>query len=164
MTMNETEQDRRNQSAVMDDILHWFQNLPAVGGNGKGFTAREIGTVEGESQPDFQLWWNHLCVGVIEIKCRSKYYSEWMIDRAKMEMLWKNYTAKGIPAMLAFAHVVDGLPASIYLQDLRSLVANKDGWGKPTDEMMATTNHGKEKRNKSFEGILLPASMFWEVA
>lgn len=161
--MHENEQDRKNQRLVMDDVLEWFQSLPAVGGNGKGFTAQEIPSVEGESQPDFTLWWNHLCVGVVEIKCRTSLYDEWMIDRPKLESLYKNYQAKGIPALLCFAHVVDGLPGTIDLADLRTLIANKDNWGKPTDEMMSTTNHGAEQRRRVFEGFLLPRWLFWEV-
>jgi hypothetical protein len=160
---NETEADRKNQQEVMKELLLWFQSLPAVGGNGKGFTTREIPTVDGESLPDYELWWNHLCVGVIEIKCRTSLYDEWMIDRPKMESLYRNYQAKGIPAMLVFAHMVDGFPCEIDLADLRTLIANKDKWGKPSDEMMSTTNHGKEQRKKPFDGFLLPRWMFWRI-
>ena len=163
MSLNETEQDRRNQSEVMNDVLGWFQSLPAVGGNGKGFDARELQTVEGESTPDFQLWWNHLCVGVIEIKCFTKEHEMWLIDRPKMETLFKNYQAKGIPAILVFAHVVDGLPCLIELADLRDLIANKDKWKPAPEEMMKTTNHGKDERSKPFEGFLLPRYLFWRV-
>jgi hypothetical protein len=147
----------------MKDLLHWFQTLPAVGGNGQGFTSKEIPTVENESTPDYQLWWNHLCVGVVEIKCFTKTHDQWMIDRPKLEMLYKNHQSKGIPALLCFAHVVDGLPSLIEVVDLRDLIANKDQWQEAPEEWMKKRREGLGDREKPFKGYLLPRTLFWSV-
>ena len=164
MAVYENEQDRKNQREVMNDLLVWFQRLPAVGSNGQGFTSREIPTVEGESSPDFQLWWNHLCVGVIEIKCFTKCHEMWLIDRPKLEMLFKNYQNAGIPALLCFAHVVDGLPDTIEIADMRDLIENKDKWKDAPEEWMATQDHKTKKRDHPFKGYLLPRDLFWSVS
>lgn len=158
----ENDDDLRSQREVMSDVLHWFQSLPAVGGNGQGFTSKEIPTVEGESTPDYQLWWNHICVGVVEIKCRSVLYDSWLIGRPKLEMLFKNYQSKGIPALLVCAHVVDGLPSTIDVADLRDLIANKDQWKEAPSKASATTDHGKQER-KPEPSFLLPRTLFWNV-
>jgi hypothetical protein len=65
--------------------------------------------------------------------------------------------------MLCFAHIVDGSPATIDVADQRDLIAKKDQWDKPTEEMMGTTNHGKGSRSKPFDGFLLPRKLFWDV-
>jgi hypothetical protein len=161
--VNENKQDRINQRAVMDDVLHWLQQLPLVGGNGKGFTCRERSTVAGESDVDFDIWWNHLCVGVAEIKCRTAEYEDWLINRDKLTMMYKRYQSNGIPALLVCAHVVDNLPVSIYAQDLRTLIAEKDQWKEAKPAMSASTNHGKDTRPEPQAAHLIPRDLFWKV-
>jgi len=163
MTQHETQQDVTNQQAVMKIVTEWFQRLPCIGDNGEGFHHVEIPTVANHSTPDFSLYWNHLRIGVVEIKCRNRDYDTWMIDRTKMMTLYKDYFKKGIMAAIAFAHVEDGTIHQIYLADIRNLIACKDTWGKASDEMMGTTNHGKDKRKESDEGFLLPRALFWKL-
>ena len=163
MTMHETKQDESNQLAVIKVITEWMQNLPMVGRNGDGFTYKLIPTVENESTPDYQMWWNNLCVGVVEIKCRNKLYWDWVIDRNKLENLFKNYMSHGIPAMLAMAYMKDGKIEQLYFADMRALIARKDDWGVATPEMMATTNHGKDTRDEPLEGVTIPSDLFWRL-
>ena len=160
---HETPQDESNQLAVMKIINNWMQNLPAIGGNGDGFHYRKIPTVVGESTPDYELWWNHLCVGVIEIKCRLKEYRSWKIDRPKLESLYNKYQKHGIPAMLAFAYKNGDDIEQVWFADMRTLIPAKDRWEVASPESMSTTNHGKDKRKKPFKGYDIPADLFWRL-
>jgi len=152
-----------NQAKVMSIINDWMNNLPAIGNNGEGFTFREIPTVKHESLPDYTLWWNNLCVGAVEIKVRTSEYDSWMIDRPKLEMLYKQYQSKGIPAMLAFA-VKNGTEITqVYFADMRVLISARDRWEEAPEENMSTTDHGKGSRKKAFPGFNIPADLFWRL-
>ena len=164
---NETEEDRQNQKDAMKIILDWFQVLPAVGGNGEGFTTVPIPTVKNVRDADFKIFWNQYHVGVVEIKVRTKFYPTLMIDRPKLEMLYTKYQKVGIPALLAYAikpsfnHTIE----QVYVADLRVLVANKDRWegGEDEDEKGMTTDHGKGRRKVGDTIYMIPHELFWRV-
>ena len=71
MTILESSEDIRKQRDVMTRYLNWLQSLPHVGSNGEGFTTREMETKDKEFSHDFDVWWNHLHVGAVEVKCRT---------------------------------------------------------------------------------------------
>ncbi len=160
---HETQEDESNELKVVKIITDWMQRLPMMGNNGEGFIYRKIPVVVGESQPDYEIWWNNLTVGVVEIKCRTSDYESWMIDRDKLVMLRNKYQKMGIPAMLAFAHVEDGEVHQVCFADLRALVSGRILWTDATDAMMGTTNHGKEKRANPKKGYCIPRSLFWRL-
>lgn len=160
---HENDSDLTNQQEVMRIITDWFQKLPAIGDNGEGFSHAEIPTDHTKSTPDFRLFWNGKCVGVVEIKCRTSSYDTWMISRGKLKSLYNNYQTIGFPAILAFSKCFNGVADEIYLADLRHLVANKDKWQEASDEMTQTTNHGQGQRIAKDRCYLLPVELFWRV-
>jgi hypothetical protein len=152
--------------AVMAVIIDWMQSLPAVGGNGVGFTSKLIPTVHGECSPDYTLWWNQICVGVVEIKCRTSEYDAWLISRKKLTMLYSQYQKRGIPAMLAFGVKSDLDLEQVYFADLRDLIDNKDRWEDGEDHhpcVSSTTNHGDGKRKTQDKAHLIPKDLFWRL-
>lgn len=158
--MNENDQDLINQRDVIDVFNVWMNSLPGIGNNGEGFTFREIPTVEGESEVDYSMWWNHLCVGMVEVKCFTKDYDngKFLIDRPKLKTLWK-YKERGVPGILIFS-----TPSGIWMQDIRLLTLKVDQWQEAPEYMMATTNHGKEKRKNPFKGYLIPKEIMVKIA
>ena len=155
--MNENEQDIVNQRDTIDAFDIWMNTLPGVGMNGEGFTFKEIPTVAGECEVDYSMWWNHLCVGMVEVKCFTRDHEKLLIDRPKMVKLW-DYKKRGVPGILVFR-----TPDGIWAQDIRTLTRKKDQWEEAPEDMMATTNHGLERRDKPLKGFLLPKDIFWEV-
>ena len=156
MTMHENEGDLSNQERVMKIIHGWLQRLPAVGNNGEGFRYEGIPTLPNESTPDFKLHWNHLWVGVIEVKCRFDMYPSWMIGRDKLVMLYDKYMKMGKPAMLANAYMIDGEIKQVWFEDVRNLLP-KEQWEKTT---MVTTNHGTQQRSEPQPAYNIPADLF----
>jgi hypothetical protein len=154
---HENANDRMNQSYVASKVVEWLNRLPAIGGNGSGFWVKLVETRPNEEDIDYSLHWNHLMVGVIEIKCFTNDYASLMIDRPKLKCMW-GYTNRGYPALLVFR-----TPEGIWMADQRILIERQDQWKDATDEQMSTTNHGKDTRKKPFKGYLLPKSLFWRV-
>jgi hypothetical protein len=153
----ETRSDLAQQDQIMDAVRDWLECMPFVGGNGKGFHFRLIPSVEGEPAPDYEIWWNHLKCGVIEIKNRNKRYEEWMVSRQKLATLW-GYNRKGIKAAIAFAH-----PEGVDLATMDSLLKHRDDWKEASTKMTETTDHGKRKRLADDRCYLLPPQAFWRI-
>jgi hypothetical protein len=54
----------------------------------------------------------------------------------------------------------DGFVFTVMVEDL---IAGKDRWSKASAEMMATTNHGKDKRENPKEGFIFPMDLFYNI-
>ena len=154
----ETEQDRVNQRDTCDAFNIWMNGLPGIGNNGEGFTFKELPTVEGEQEVDFSMWWNHLCVGMIEIKCLTKDHPMFLMGRPKLKMLWK-YKQNGVPGILIYR-----TPEGIWAQDIRLLVNQKDKWKDAPPECFSETDHGNQLRSGKVKGFLLPKEIFRRIA
>lgn len=161
MAKHETQQDVNNQDEVAAYLKkNVTDKFLFVGHHLKWVPRHQSGK---KHEHDFDIWWHHLKVGVVEVKCRDGQYTKdfyekegYMLDRPKLEYLHKQEKLFKFKALL----VVRTADYAVYYARYEDLLANVDRWVKAPEHFMMTTNHGKETRKKPFKGYILPMDLF----